>query len=202
MSHKDAPPLTAEQTAFETFWIELKGPKFCGYGRDKAGSYLAEFVRDAFTAWQASAQPLAQAAQVDAEKWRKHSMTLNRFCWQLSVAMGDVEAAAEMGKVDPDALLSRVIAHLGVQSRAVSDEWRPMESAPRDGSMLRLLVEFEDHATEDTAGPAPTIGAYCAGAECWHFAGWCWTHDHFTEGKGTPVGWLPMLAAALEADRG
>ena len=73
-------------------------------------------------------------------------------------------------------------------------EWRPMDTAPRDGSMLRLLVRFEDHATEDTTEPAPTIGAYSEGAECWQFAGWCWTHDHFTEGKGTPVGWLPMLA--------
>ena len=33
----------------------------------------------------------------------------------------------------------------------------------------------------------------------WQFAGWCWTHDHFTEGRGTPVGWLPMLAAAPAA---
>lgn len=75
-------------------------------------------------------------------------------------------------------------------------EWRPMDTAPRDGSMLRLLVQFEDHATEDTTEPAPTIGAYSEGAECWQFAGWCWSHDHFTEGKGEPVGWLPMLGAA------
>jgi hypothetical protein len=73
-------------------------------------------------------------------------------------------------------------------------EWRPMDTAPRDGTMLRLLVQFEDHATEDTTEPAPTIGAYSEGAECWQFAGWCWSHDHFTEGKGEPVGWLPMLA--------
>ncbi|PJK00825.1 hypothetical protein CO641_02315 [Lysobacteraceae bacterium NML91-0213] len=80
--------------------------------------------------------------------------------------------------------------------------WRPMETAPRDGTMVRLLVKFDKHATEDTAEPAWTIGANNddnvgddehAG---WQFAGWCWTHDHFTEGKGTPVGWLPMLATA------
>lgn len=72
-------------------------------------------------------------------------------------------------------------------------EARPMEMAPRDGSMLRLLVQFEEHATEDTTEPAWTIGAYSEGADCWQFAGWCWTHDHFTEGRGAPVGWLPML---------
>lgn len=73
---------------------------------------------------------------------------------------------------------------------------RPMETAPRDGTMLRLLVQFEEHATEDTDGPAWTIGANSfdeTGEDLWQFAGWCWTHDHFTEGKGTPVGWLPLI---------
>lgn len=75
----------------------------------------------------------------------------------------------------------------------------PMDTAPRDGTMLRLLVQFDEHATEDTSAPAWTIGANefdANGNDEWRFAGWCWTHDHFTEGKGTPVGWLPMLAAA------
>ncbi|MCD7039696.1 hypothetical protein LRQ11_23365 [Pseudomonas sp. MAFF 311095] len=73
--------------------------------------------------------------------------------------------------------------------------WQDMDSAPRDGTMLRLLVEFEDHSTED-ADQAPTIGANNFdndGVDRWKFAGWCWSHDHFTEGRGIPVGWLPML---------
>ena len=85
------------------------------------------------------------------------------------------------------------------QGQAVA--WRPMATAPRDGTMVRLLVEFTDHATED-AETAPTIGA-CDDDNVpedervgWQFAGWCWSHDHFTEGKGTPVGWLPMLDTA------
>ncbi len=80
----------------------------------------------------------------------------------------------------------------------------PMDTAPRDGTMVRLLVNFNDHATEDTAGPAWTIGAYPSDDESggWQFAGWCWTHDHFTEGEGTPIGWLPMLAAAPAASGG
>lgn len=73
--------------------------------------------------------------------------------------------------------------------------WRDMETAPTDGTMVRLLVEFDEHSTED-AEQAITIGANNLDndeEDAWRFAGWCWTHDHFTEGKGTPVGWLPML---------
>lgn len=77
---------------------------------------------------------------------------------------------------------------------------RPMATAPRDGTMLRLLVRFDDHATEDTIEPAWTIG-HCSKPhpdddDNWQFAGWCWDHDHFTEGKGTPVGWLPLIDAS------
>ncbi|MFI8981446.1 hypothetical protein [Ectopseudomonas khazarica] len=73
--------------------------------------------------------------------------------------------------------------------------WRDMATAPRDGTMVRLLVEFTEHATED-ADQAPTIGANNFendGEDRWLFAGWCWSHDHFTQGQGEPVGWLPML---------
>ncbi len=75
----------------------------------------------------------------------------------------------------------------------------PMNTAPRDGTVVRLLVQFEEHLIEDTDEPAWTIGA-CNDdlvpedeRTGWQVAGWCWEHDHFTEGKGTPVGWLPML---------
>lgn len=76
--------------------------------------------------------------------------------------------------------------------------WCDMATAPTDGTMVRLLVEFEEHSTED-AEQAPTIGANNFdndGEDVWRFAGWCWSHDHFTEGKGVPVGWLPMLDGA------
>lgn len=78
----------------------------------------------------------------------------------------------------------------------MSNKARSMSTAPRDGTMVRLLVEFEEHATEDSEGPSWTIGANSYennDEDVWQFAGWCWTHDHFTEGKGTPVGWLPLV---------
>lgn len=76
---------------------------------------------------------------------------------------------------------------------------RPMDTAPRDGTLLRLLVDFDENAIEDSISATWTIGAcnddnVSEGARIgWQFAGWCWTHDHFTEGKGTPVGWLPLI---------
>ncbi|UYK82273.1 hypothetical protein NG829_08285 [Xanthomonas sacchari] len=91
---------------------------------------------------------------------------------------------------------------LGMQA-ALAEMPRPMDTAPRDGTMLRLLVEFTDHATEDTHGPAWTIGANNfddSGDDLWQFAGWCWTHDHFTEGKGKPVGWLPLIDSQGKAN--
>lgn len=91
-------------------------------------------------------------------------------------------------------------------AQAVTLMPRPMTTAPRDGTMVRLLVQFKENATEDTADPAWTIGA-CNDDNVgedervgWKFAGWCWTHDHFTEGKGTPVGWLPMVESAQAVD--
>ncbi len=88
--------------------------------------------------------------------------------------------------------------------QAAAPIWHPIETAPRDGTMLRLLVDFEDHATEDSAGPSPTIGANNFdndGEDAWKFAGWCWTHDHFTEGTGMPIGWLPYYADATDLAR-
>lgn len=30
------------------------------------------------------------------------------------------------------------------------------------------------------------------GEDGWRVAGWCWSHDHFTERRGAQVGWLPF----------
>lgn len=75
---------------------------------------------------------------------------------------------------------------------------RLMAAAPKDGTMLRLLIaanEECEHPLCDTDKPTWTIGFNNFehdGEDVWKFAGWCWSHDHFTEGKGTPIGWLPF----------
>lgn len=78
----------------------------------------------------------------------------------------------------------------------------PMSAAPRDSSMIRLLVKFDEHSTEDSPHPCWTVGFNefdLNDEDSWHIAGWCWDHDHFTEGKGTLIGWLPMLdSVAIE----
>jgi hypothetical protein len=127
--------------------------------------------------------------------------SVSRDVLAIGVRARNIEITRQQRAGEPNnedhALRIGIGAALAAQPRALPETWRPMETAPRDGTMLRLLVQFEEHATEDTIEPAPTIGAYEEGAESWQFAGWCWTHDHFTEGKGEPVGWLPMLDLAL-----
>ena len=77
--------------------------------------------------------------------------------------------------------------------------WRPIDTAPRDGTIVRLLVEFCESSLEDTVDPVQTIGHSNFehdGEDRWQFAGWCWTHDCYTQGKGVPLGWLPFDAIA------
>jgi len=73
---------------------------------------------------------------------------------------------------------------------------KPMNTAPRDGTMIRLLVEFAEHSLEDdNSKPIWTIGANGYdndGQDVWQFAGWNWSHDCFTDGVGIPMGWMPM----------
>ncbi len=78
--------------------------------------------------------------------------------------------------------------------------WKGMESAPKDGRLVELNVIFEEHPLEDDdEAPQQTIGLNNFDndeVDAWKFAGWCWNDDHFTEGKGKPVGWRPFLRPA------
>lgn len=75
--------------------------------------------------------------------------------------------------------------------------FNPIETAPKDGSLLRLLVQFTENPMEDdTVTEQVTIGMNNlanTGIDEWQFAGWCWAHDRFTQGEGTPRAWLPLV---------
>lgn len=75
-------------------------------------------------------------------------------------------------------------------------KWNDIDTAPKDGRMLRLLVVFDENDLEDDGMATPTIGFNIlgdTGEDFWHIAGWCWCCDEFTKGIGQPIGWLPML---------
>ncbi len=82
---------------------------------------------------------------------------------------------------------------------------RPMSSAPVDGTMIRLLVDYTDGGAplEDEHPQSWTIGFNNlgkTGEDRWQFAGWSWIYDHFCEGSGKPVGWLPWSNPATGGD--
>lgn len=52
---------------------------------------------------------------------------------------------------------------------------------PLDNALIALTV---GHNNDHNVGESEGQG--------WQFAGWCWTHDHYTEGDGKPIGWLPL----------
>lgn len=83
----------------------------------------------------------------------------------------------------------------------MSNGWNPIETAPKDGTVVRLLVQFTEHNLQDGLDEAPTIGANCGdfdGEDVWKFAGWDWTNDRFTQGEGTPIGWLPLAPEPVQ----
>ena len=73
----------------------------------------------------------------------------------------------------------------------------PMGTAPKDGTMLCLLVDYSGDGANplEDATQAWTIGFNnLADTEddVWQFAGWSWEQDCFTEGHGEVIGWLPL----------
>lgn len=93
--------------------------------------------------------------------------------------------------------------------------WEPMDSAPKDGTLVLLVVNNREEAnTEavarkhaegyvwsanalDDALYSRTVGHNNRdndGEDRWQVAGWCWSHDHYTGGHGRPVLWRPLPA--------
>lgn len=80
-----------------------------------------------------------------------------------------------------------------VAALKAAQEWRGMESAPRDGSAVLLLVKGGDYPLADSS-VWETIGNFGVGSDAaaWNFAGWDWVHDYYCMGNGDVIGWLPF----------
>ena len=83
---------------------------------------------------------------------------------------------------------------------------RPVETAPKDGAMIRLLVDYEGvenwmPLTDDNQ--SWTIGfndLQNVGEDEWVFVGWNWSQDCFQNGEGKVIGWLPFDTIAKSDD--
>ena len=117
--------------------------------------------------------------------------------------VGSVEwlAYIEARSNTPSVARALVAADERIKELEAANTWQPIETAPKDGRMLQLLLAPDDddveraHPLEDTAGYSPTIGLNNFEndeQDEWKFAGWCWSHDHFTQGEGRPVFWRPI----------
>lgn len=97
---------------------------------------------------------------------------------------------------------------LECRQRGGEVKMRPIETAPRDGSYLILLVEYSDdehcNPLYDASAEAllPTIGFNNFendGEDVWKLCGWDWCQDCFTEGVGTPKYWISALPGHPDA---
>ena len=113
-------------------------------------------------------------------------------------------------KVAEDATLSQPAADAAhPPADALREAFLPMDAWDNRDETVLLLVDYADgdHPLDDST-IAITIGHNNdhnvgeAEGNGWEFAGWCWTRDHYVQGKGTPIGWMPLphhLAALSEA---
>lgn len=101
-----------------------------------------------------------------------------------------------MAKTQPNPLSDDQIA---TTTKAV--DALPIETAPRDGTLLRLLVDYTDEGENplEDKYQAWTIGLNQfsdTGEDVWDFAGWSWEQDCFTAGVGKVIGWLPFHSSS------
>jgi hypothetical protein len=110
---------------------------------------------------------------------------------------GDIGPTDDEFGYSQELVRSIILADRAAQAAKQVAAWQPIETAPKDGTIVRLLVNFTEHPLEDdNEKPIATIGGNCGdntGEDQWQFAGWSWDQDCFTEGEGEVVGWMPML---------
>lgn len=77
-----------------------------------------------------------------------------------------------------------------------------MNAAPKDGTLLQLLIDIEVQDGFEDNNPSRTIGFNNFtndDQDEWKFPGWSWIHDYITEqGSGKPIAWALMLELPTE----
>lgn len=85
-----------------------------------------------------------------------------------------------------------------VRGHEQAAEFKPEETAPKDGRLVELLVEGDDNHTEDEKRWR-TIGHNqrdTTGEDLWELAGWNWSHDFWCEARNFRViGWRDIRPA-------
>ena len=125
-----------------------------------------------------------------------NGLTTNGNLWRLWARMAKDSAAKTK---EAQAEIARLTAALAT-AREDDGNPRPIETAPKDGTMLRLLVDYEGvenwmPLTDDNQ--SWTIGfndLQNMGDDEWIIAGWNWSQDCFGTGEGKVIGWLPFAA--------
>lgn len=156
-------------------------------GRDEATEIIRNLVR---------------LADMGFEESMREPEENGNFAWyeraKRYLAAAPATPSTDAAAIEREAMMrqqaARVIDNL---RRGDIDEWRGMERAPRDGTIVELLV---DYSADDAAHPLNDATLACTigfnnhddnGEDEWKFAGWCWSHDHFVQGRGVPIAWRP-----------
>lgn len=106
------------------------------------------------------------------------------------------EARAKIEKA-----IDQAISEVSDRSNTSAYTWFDVAEAPKDGTMLRLLInpdQEEFTAFDDSLTPFETIGFNNLGStqeDRWEFAGWDWQQDCFITGRGEVIGWSPFVAS-------
>ncbi len=156
------------------------------------GTYASNETRKHWATWQAASQPAGEVVE------RSYIERLI------------IEAEKEEREGDPSTLgitrtrhVASVIAK-ALSQPTVAGEWQPIESAPKDGTVIKVRCEFGNHAIEfeaywDAVGEAVDGGTAHGWVaenqdehpECWH-DGVCWASNADENASWPPCSWMPL----------
>lgn len=198
----------AKRAVFWAFDAEPDGTPLVAFVLAKAEELRTALAtptdtRGGESALREAAQPFANAAsRIDHYDGERYDAPL------YAMRSGDALRELLNGK-DGDALtvgmlrdLRAAFASSAAPGGVLPSEWQPMDSAPKDGTIIELVVDYTD-------GSGPLMDAILActigwngfddhGVDEWHFAGWDWCQDYVCAGSGTPVAWRPSRLNACD----